>query len=392
MTIEIKPVTDQSDIHAFHEIAHRLYQENEAWAPPFQFELENIFSKKDNPYFQAGECERFLVIDAGEVVGRFALMNHRVNDAVFTPKLAGMGFVELVNNQAVAEAMIQFAKVWHRKRGYTAMRGPINFGGIYNNWGLLIDNFEDPPVYGMPYHHPYYQTLFENTGAEKLEDIYSYSRPFLIEVPDRIQQIADYVGKKPEVSCRFLDVKNIEQDIRYIHEIYTKAWSEQAIEKRSNEFVEVSLDDMIKAAKQMKPIIQPEANLIAFVDGKPASFVTTLPDLNQLSTVTRGHLHWWQLLKLLRFKKQATRARVLIFGTVPEYRRMGLEALIYVKGYKAVRRRYPKMSSIDASWISEGNWLSQRTAQGVGFKQYKTHRTYRWIFDENDNSEKILSE
>src|SRR5690625_5507354 len=74
------------------------------------------------------------------------------------------------NDQGVADEIIRFSGEWHKKRGYRAFRGPVNFGENMNYWGLLIENFEEPPVYGMYYHPPYYQELLENTDAEKLED------------------------------------------------------------------------------------------------------------------------------------------------------------------------------------------------------------------------------
>lgn len=380
MALSIRKVDDQADVKAFHQLPYQIYKNTPQWLPPFQFEIEKIFSKEDNPYFEEGECERFLVVDDDEVVGRFAVMNHRKNDIIFSPKLGGIGFIEMIDDQAVADAIIDFAKQWHRSRGYTVMRGPINFGGIYNYWGLLVDNFIDPPIYGMQYHHPYYQKLLENTNAEKFQDHFSYIKYFTDDIPKRIQTIAGFVEKRPEVSWRCVDVNHIERDVRYIHEIYTKAWSNQEIEQRSAEFMEISLENMLKSAKQFKPILQPEANLIAFVDNQPASFVTVLPDLNEFSAKTKGRLHWWQILKLMRFKNYATRSRILIFGTVPEYRKMGLEALLYIKGHLAVRKNYPKMSRLEASWIAEDNWLSQRSAEALGLKHYKTHRTYRWEF------------
>ncbi len=64
----------------------------------------------------------------------------------------------------LAQAIIHFAQEWHRKRDYGAMRGPVNFSENDTYWGLLVENYEEPPIYGMFYHPPYYKKLLEQTG------------------------------------------------------------------------------------------------------------------------------------------------------------------------------------------------------------------------------------
>ena len=178
MTFDITQVQTDQDIDDFHELPFRIYENYSQWAPAFRFEIENIFDPGHNPFFEKGECERYLVKDGQQVVGRFAVMNTPARDKVLEPTMGGLGFIEMENNADLAQQIIDFAKDWHSDRGYKAMRGPINFGENDTFWGLLVENYDEPPIYGMFYHPPYYKELLEQTGAKKLDDHWSYKRDF----------------------------------------------------------------------------------------------------------------------------------------------------------------------------------------------------------------------
>ena len=67
------------------------------------------------------------------------------------------------------------------ERGMEAMDGPINFGERDKFWGLLIDGFHEP-LYGMNFHAPYYQKLFENYGFQIYFNQLCYGRKVYDEV------------------------------------------------------------------------------------------------------------------------------------------------------------------------------------------------------------------
>ena len=381
MSFRFEKVETSRQINQFHELPIRIYREYPKWIPPFRFEIEKIFDPKKNPLFEKGTAERYLVFDGEEPVARFALMNHKERDAVFDPPMGGFGFLEMINEQTVADAVISFAKKWHRERGYKVFRGPINFGENMNYWGLLVENFDEPPIYGMHYHAPYYKELIEQTGAIKLDDHWSYKREFDMPIPERLIRITDRIESRPDVTVRPIDMKNLERDGEYIRQIYNEAWSNQDIEEREHEFTELNREDIRQMVKQLKPIMIPESMLITFVGDEPASFVVCVPDLNEISGETKGKLKWWHLPKLFRFKKRAKHLRTTVYGTLPKYRKLGLEALTFVRGIQMTRDAAPTLVHLEGTWVSEKNWLMQRSLEALGCYHHKTHRTYRWETD-----------
>lgn len=372
-------ITDTKGINLFHSFQASLYQNNPAWIPPFRFEIEKIFDPKQNSFFQTGECERFMMFDENDQpVARFALMNQPERDAVLNPKMGGMGFLELVNDQQVMDSLIKFSSEWHKKRGYDAFRGPINFGENDNFWGLLVENFDEEPIYGMHYHHAYYKQLVEASGAKKLDDHWSYRRDFNQPLPERLVKITDRIEQRLNVEIRPVNFKNPEQDAEAIRTIYNRAWADQDIVDREQEFTELTRETVMEMVDQMKRIVINDSVLIAYVDGVPASFVVSIPDLNQVSKKTSGRMHWWQIPRLFLLKRKARRLRTLVFGTLPEYRKKGLEALVFIRGIQMTKAACPTLEYLEGAWVSEKNWLMQRSLEALGCYHHKTHRTYKW--------------
>ncbi|HLR33128.1 MAG TPA: hypothetical protein VK074_11600 [Fodinibius sp.] len=380
MAYEFECVENSEQIDAFHDLPFRIYEDYPNWAPPFRFEIENIFDPEHNAFFEKGECERYLVKDRNRVVARFAVMNSPDRDQALEPPMGGIGFIEMENDRQLGRAIIDFAESWHYDRGYRAMRGPVNFGENDAYWGLLVENYDEPPIYGMFYHPPYYKQLLERTGAVKLDDHWSYKRDFAQPVPERMKNITDRIEERSNVFIRSIDMKNIYRDAEYIREIYNEAWSEQDIDEREEEFTELTDDTVREMVQKLKPVMIPESVLIAFVDDEPASFVVCIPDLNEISKETGGRLRWWHYPKLFWFKRRARHLRSLVYGTRPKYRKMGLEALTFTRGIQYTKEAVPSLDYLEGAWVSEKNWLMQRSLEALGCHHHKTHRTYKWEF------------
>lgn len=379
MGYRFEKITNKKGVELFHSFQAKLYEDTDAWIPPFRFEIEKIFNPSKNSFFQTGECERFLLFDDYDnPVARFALMNQPERDAVLDPKMGGLGFLELVNDQSVMDEVINFASEWHQARGYHAFRGPINFGENDNFWGLLVENFEEEPIYGMHYHHPYYKTLVEASGAKKLDDHWSYRRDFDQPLPERMVKITDRIEERMNVEIKPVDFSQAEKDAEAIRTIYNRAWADQDIADREHEFTELTHETVMEMVDQLKRIVINDSVLIAYIDGVPASFVVSIPDLNQVSKKTGGKMHWWQIPRLLLLKRNARRLRTLVFGTLPEYRKKGLEALVFIRGIQMTKKAAPSLEYLEGAWVSEKNWLMQRSLEALGCYHHKTHRTYVW--------------
>lgn len=373
-------ISSRHQINEFHDLPFRIYRSYPNWRPPLRSMVEDVFNPKKNAFFTHGECERFLVLEKGVAVARFAVMNDREKDPLYDPPMGGMGFIEMTDDEQLTAEIIEFASEWHRKRGYRSMRGPINFGENDNYWGLLVENYESPNVFGMHYHPPYYRRNLEKTGAVKLDDQFSYERDLYAPFSDKMTRITERISHRDNIEFRELDMKNIYRDADFVRQIYNRAWRNQDIMEREQEFTELTRPVVRKMVGDLKPVLLPGTSFLVFVNGQPASFIVTIPDMSELLVKTGGKLGIWQLPKFWRFKKSLSRIRVLVFGTDPKYRRLGIEAMVFVKGIISTRESNPSLTHLEGAWVSEKNWLMQRSLEALGCRHHKTHRTYRWEF------------
>lgn len=380
MSFQVQKVQTKSHIQAFHKLPERLNADSDWYRPPFQFEVENVFDVKKNERFQkGGVCERFLVCDDNQVVGRFAVFTDPQKDKAYDPKLGGIGFIEMENDPEIATAIIDFAKKWHHEKGYAGFRGPINFGENDTFWGILIDGFEDHNVYGMLYHQQYYERLIEQTQPEKFDDLYMYQLQMDQPLPERLLRITDRLKSRENIEVRPIDKKKLLRDGELIRQVYNRAFHDQIIQEREEEFIGISEETIRQMVKKLKPVLMPETSPIAFVDGEPASFLVSVPDLHEVSAQTNGKLKWWHLPKLIGFKKRAHKFRPLAFGTDPKYRGRGLEALVFIEGFKWTSKYYPNLKVLEGGFVSEKNWIMRRSLEALGCEIAKTYRVYKWM-------------
>lgn len=383
MSFQIQRIKSQKQVKAFHELPNRLYRDHPWYRPPFLFEVENVFNKEKNERFKrGGECERFLVLYKEHVVGRFALFTDPEKDERYAPKLGGIGFLEMENRIGIAEHVIDFAKNWHSLRGYSGFRGPVNFGENDTFWGILIDGYEGHNVYGMLYHHEYYEKLIEATRPEKFDDLYMYQMNLETPIPERITKISERLKSRDNITVRPIEKENLERDGELIRQVYNNAFNDQVVREREEEFIGITRETIRQMIKKLKPVLIPETSLIAFVDGEPASFLISVPDLHEISAQTNGKLKWWHLPKLIGFKKSAQKLRPLAFGTEPKFRGRGLEALVFAEGIMRTKKKYPNLKILEGGFVSEKNWIMRRSLEALGCKIAKTYRVYKWIWEE----------
>ena len=117
----------------------------------------------------------------------------------------------------------------------------------------------------------------------------------------------------------------------------------------------------------------PDLVPFAVRDGQVVGFAVALPDLNvALKHNTSGRL--WGLPLILWHARKIRRVRVLLLGTIPEFRGRGIDALLYNWIWaKGVAKGY---NWGEGGWILEDNAPMNNAAQALGFRPYKTYRIF----------------
>lgn len=376
---------DKKLISKFHLFARQLYHGNPYWIEPIHADIDKLFDPEKNNLFSEGaEATRILVFnDQKEVIARCAVfINPRTVNRSNDQPTGGMGFFECIEDQEVAFAVFDWAKNWLMARGMEAMDGPINFGERDNWWGLLVDPFDLPPSWGMPYHQPYYRNFFEAYGFEDYfqqytfwlpipeEEAKKHVRPALFERAERIYQAPGY-------HFEHVDKKNLDKYAHAFRVIYNKAWAKNLATGEMSE-------NRAKAIMKMfKPIMEPELMWFGFFEGEPVAFFIMIPDLNQIFKYVGGKMDWKGKLIFLYHKLRKTnrKARGVIFGVIPEFQGRGVESAIALSFSKVCWVPNYQYTELELNWIGDFNPKMLGVVNLLGAKKYKTYISYRYLFD-----------
>ncbi len=251
----------------------------------------------------------------------------------------------------------------------TDVRGPANPSLNYE-CGLLVDGFDTPPTFMIPYNRDYYGKLVEAFGFEKAEDLFSYqvSIEILNDIDPKLKFVIEEATKRFKVECRPISRKNFDHDVRQFLEIYNLSL------QRTWGYVPMSESEVDHLAKGLKHMIVPELTSIAEIDGRAVGAGFGLLDYNEIIGKFGGHLFpfgWW---KLLTAKGKISRLRLISTNVLPEYQRWGL-GLVTLAPLLPYAIKY-NVEWGEFSWVLESNSLSRGTIERGGAKRFKTHRMY----------------
>lgn len=346
MGIDVRPVTSRAARRAFIRFPWKIYPGRyAAWVPPLLAREEKRIDPARNPFFEHGSVELFLAYCERRVVGRIAAIENRLHNDFHDERVGFFGLFEAVDDVEVATALLDRAADWLRDRGLEQLRGPANFS-TNEECGLLVANFEDPPAILMPFNPPYYADLLESWGLVKVKDLLAYKvqdDDVRVERLGRLGRLIERSGH--DFHVRTLRPKRFEEEVALIHDLYNAAW------ERNWGFLPLTDAEIHHLAKELKPLLDPELALIGEVDGEPVGFALALPDVNQALRHLNGRLFPFGILKLLWHQRGIRRIRVVALGVRPEYRRRGLDALLYREIFRhGSRKGYRWAESSDAGF------------------------------------------
>lgn len=372
---QLKVVESKSDWREFIDLPWAIYKNDPNWVPPLKIAVLDLLDVNKNPFFKHAYMYPLLAFENGKCVGRVVGVIDENHNRFHHEKTAFFGFFEAVQSQELVKKMMDEISRWAVSKGMNLLRGPVN-PSTNHECGLLVEGFNDPPLVMMTYNPPYYVEMLEKWGFTKAKDLYAYGlRRDRVKFSDRILAHAERLKKDSAVTFRSLRLKDFDQEIEKVINIYNDAW------EKNWGFVPMEEEEFRHMAKDLKAIIDPELCLIAEVRGKPAAFALTLPDVNQaIKKVKNGKLLPTGLLKLLwnlkgpGRKNTINRCRIVTLGVKKEFVQHGIGPLLYTEYLK----RGPSLGYNfgEASWILEDNLPMNKALRYMCGERTKVYRLY----------------
>ncbi|MBL8011316.1 MAG: hypothetical protein JNJ64_12000 [Flavobacteriales bacterium] len=367
---------DPRTIRDWMRLPWSIYRDDPNWIPHLRQDIEKVFDPKRNKLFKGGNARRWVLYDdAGAAIGRVAAFVNPKTARTEERPTGGMGFFECINDRAAATLLLDGARDWLIAQGMQAMDGPINFGEKNMYWGLLIENFTDPPIYGVNYNPPYYRDLLEGYGFKEYYKQLFFKRSMEVKAQPIFHRKYNQLKNDPDFTIRDARGRSVDQLAEDFRTVYNAAWVDHA------GFKPMEKAQALKIIRAMKPVMDPR--ILIWVDHKkkPVAFYISVPELNEIFRHVNGDLNWIGKLKFLWHKWRGTVKTMtgIVFGVAREFQGKGLEGAMIVFAEKIVEQGLYRDTVL--TWIGDFNPRMIKVCENLDAVNYRTMATYRYLFD-----------
>lgn len=358
MSVEIRKVQTKKELKEFIHFANDLYKGDEYYAPSLISDDYNTFDPKKNGAFDFCQAQMFLAYKEGKVAGRvMAIINNRANET-WKVKQVRYGWIDFINDEEVAKALLDAVAAWGKERGMTDIAGPLGFTD-FDPEGMLVEGFERVATIIGIYNYPYYPQILEKLGYTKETDWMEYRITIPDELPERYYKYADIVIAKNKLNVRKVTRRMVNKEnygrkfFKLINETYYKLYGFSLLsDKQIDAYTKLYLGLL-------------DTRMVSFIENENGELVAagvTMPDLTAALQKCGGKLFpfgWFHLLKAI-FWKPCDTLDMLLVGVREDYHGKGLNAVLVTDLYprlKAMGFKYAETTaeletndSVQAMW------------------------------------------
>ncbi len=371
----IKEVKNKADLKKFIELPWMIFKDDKNWVPPLKIEREELLTKGKNAYFEHAIAQYWLVFNGDIAVGRISAQIDDLVEKHHNLKTGHFGFFDCINDQEVANLLLETAVSWLKERGRDEILGPFNLS-INEETGLLVDGFDTPPSLLMGHALPYFENLLLDYGLAPVKDTYAYRLAIVkSKMPPAIRKLVDRTFANNHIKIRPINMKNYEEDMKIIMSIFNDAWI------NNWKYLPFTKAELKQNIKDMKMLLRPDFTYIAEVDGTAQAMMVTLPNLNEIIADLNGKLMPVGLFKLLWRLKVSPRfktVRVPLMGVRLEHQNTRLGGALAFGLIEKSRQVVSAFGCTDAelSWVLEENTRLSKMLETIGCVKYKTYRIF----------------
>ncbi|HAN89685.1 MAG TPA: N-acetyltransferase [Erythrobacter sp.] len=376
--VVIDPVEGKRGRALFVDTGRRFASREPHAVPQLRGEQLELVDPAKNPFFGHAAHQLFVARRGDAVVGRISAHIDRLalelpRQQGFGPGAGMFGYFDAAD-EAVAHALLRAAEDWLRGQGMDRAIGPISMS-IWEEPGLLVSGQDHAPMIMMGHHPEIYQHWIESAGYARAKTLLTYDLDVTVGFPPLIRRIVQSGQRNERISLRPVDLSRWDEEVETILAILNDAWS------NNWGFIPFTNAEIAYAGKKLKPIIHPQINLIAEVDGKPVAFMLTLPDINDVLRKVNGRL--WPLgwLRLLRWMRKPSGAgmRVPLMGVRRELHNSRLAsqlAFMMISQIREVAIAEYQTKRAEIGWILDDNQGMKAIADAIGSTVNREYAIY----------------
>jgi hypothetical protein len=375
MSVEVcrhEPGRDTAD---FIRAGSVVFGNDLAWVSPLHMVIGDRLNPKKEPFYRHGEVALFTAWKRGRLAGRTSATVDRTWLETWDDATGHFGYFDTVDDLEVAQALLDAAETWLRKKGMKRMNGPMSLSANHEV-GMLVDGFEQPPQIDMAHSRRYQAALAEACGLTKEKDLFAWRYIIANGLNARAERAWLQLEEMPEVRLRSVDLRHLRTEIDLVMEIYNETWAGKW------GYVPLSAPELDKMASDLSLVLDPDIAFIAEVNGEPAGMCIMVPNLNEAIADLDGKLFplgWTKVLWRTKVKHPSS-ARLILLGVRESIRRQVkrygfLSTAMYVETAKrALAKGY---DWAELSWTRDDDAPINLGIRAMGAEVYKTYRVFQ---------------
>lgn len=373
--IEVRTISGHRDQRVFLTFPWRIYRDDPLWVPPILTERAKVIDPDRGPFFKRGEAEFFIAWRDGKPVGTICAGQDNHTNDFLGRKDCVFGFFETVQDEGVAEALLNHVIGWARPRGLNALYGPFNLD-YEDGYGVLVEGRDRPPVMLCGHTPPYYQEYLERFGflparADNLA--YAVDITQETEALRRLAALADRIRGRKQIVIRQANMEDWDSEVDRVYSLINVALA------HLDGFMDWHRDALEGLLAPFRDLADPELILFADVNGRSVGFFPGIANWNEVLLHVNGLRYPWDYVRLWKHaRRQPACLTVKSVLILPEYWNTGVAVLLFDE--MARRARAKGFKWIDLSLTAEDNPATPVLAERMGGKIYKRYRVYRYHF------------
>lgn len=288
----------KSGYETFKKVSSDIYNGNKYFRGT-EGSIEQLLLNSNSAFQNHSTVKIFVIRNGNDYVARFALIHDfRTAENIqlsFFEAQKDLGDIFSLIKQEIYRHFPQCKKV------VVGLNGHLNYGA-----GILLNRFDETPLFGLPYNPEYYANYFKDLHCRKM-----FTFRFSMEAYSAWANSYSSQRKLDGLTVRFMNKKNIEKESAIYTELNNKAFLKHPYWANRDKAEDLEL------FKPFRFLLDNENLIFAEINGKPVGFFLWYPDFNKLVCNQRD-LNIIDVIKY-RLGKSIDTFRFTEIGIIPEY-------------------------------------------------------------------------
>jgi GNAT superfamily N-acetyltransferase len=353
----------------FISLPHKIYAGCPQWVPRFRTGVRRMI-RREHPYFDHADAQFLIAQRNGHTVARLLVVSNRRYNEHHNRRDAHFYYFDAFDDAGAVDALFAAAREWAIDRGCDGIAGPMLSGGAAGH-GVLVDGFEHRAAMTMmSYNYPYYRDHLERQGmAKRVDMLSSRLHPPTFELPAKVRSVAEKVLARGRFSVlRFSSKAELKAVAAEVVPMFNRSLAGHL---QNYPLTQAELDAL---ASDLLDVADPELIKILSYDGEYVGFLLAFPDVSEALRRSGGRLTPWAVFDIMREFKRTKDLVINGAGILPEYQRLGGNALLYYELERTAKSR--DFVHADVTQVAESTELMQSDLERLGSEVYKRHRIY----------------